>query len=85
MQIFYSSKFEKEYKTLPKRAKFMAEEKEKIFRRNPFDAQLNTHKLKGKLKDYWSFSIDFHYRIIFEFAESGIVWFHSVGTHSIYN
>ena len=85
MQIFYSSKFEKEYKTLPKRAKFMAVEKEKNFRRNPFNDQLNTHKLKGKLKNYWSFSIDLHYRIIFEFAENGVVWFHSVGTHSIYN
>ena len=84
MQIYYSSKFKREYKRLPKKIKILAEEKEFIFRNNPFGSGLNTHKLSGRLKKYWAFSIDKKYRIIFEFVEKNIVWFHSVGDHSIY-
>ncbi len=62
----------------------IAEEKEKLFRKNPFDQKLNTHKLGGRLKGYWAFWIDQKYRIIFEFSEKDILWFHSVGDHTIY-
>lgn len=84
MRIYYSSKFEREYKKLPKKIKKLAEEKEKTFRDNPFDPSLKTHKLSGRLRGYCSFSIDMRYRIIFEFAQKDVIWFHSVGDHSIY-
>lgn len=84
MQVFYSSKFRREYKTLPKHIKKSAEEREVVFRRNPFDAKLNTHKLSGRFDEFWAFSIGQKYRIIFEFHKKNIVWFHSVGDHSIY-
>lgn len=84
MKIIYSSKFAKEYKKLPQKIKLNAEKKEKIFRKDPFDPRLKTHKLSGKLKDFYSFSIDYQYRIIFELIDKDIVWFHSVGTHEIY-
>lgn len=85
MRIYYSSKFAKEYRKLPQKIKTLAEEKETIFRKDPFDPKLKTHKLSGKLKQYYSFSVDYQYRIIFEFAGKDIIWFHSVGTHGIYN
>ena len=84
MKIFYSSKFEREYKKLSEHLKELAEEKEKIFRASAFDPRLDTHKLSGRLKDYWAFSVDHKYRIILEFAEKSVVWFHSIGDHSIY-
>ncbi len=84
MKIYYSTKFGKEYKKLPKKIKLAAEKKENLFREDPFSPQLKTHRLTGKLKDYWSFSIDYQYRIIFEFADKDIIWFHSIGTHTIY-
>lgn len=84
MKIYYSSKFVKGYKRLPKSVKLIAENKEKTFRKDPFDLTLKTHKLSGKLKEYYSFSIDYQYRIIFEFVGKDIVWFHLVGTHEIY-
>jgi mRNA-degrading endonuclease YafQ of YafQ-DinJ toxin-antitoxin module len=55
IEIYYSSKFAKLYKKLPQKIKMDAEQKEKIFRRNPFDAQLNTHKLHGRLKKLLGF------------------------------
>ena len=84
MKIIYSTKFAKEYKRLPLEVKKLAEKKETIFRKDPFEPSLKAHKLTGKLKEYYSFSIDYQYRIIFEFAEKNVVWFHSVGTHEIY-
>lgn len=85
MKILYSSKFEREYKGLPLNIKKKAEEKEKIFRKNPYEPRLEIHKLKGALKGFWAFSIDHKNRIIFEFVDENTVWFHSVGDHSIYN
>ena len=84
MVIYYSPKFEKEYRKLPLRIKRLAEKKEKVFRTNFYHPSLKTNELGGRLKSFWSFSINYQYRIIFEFAPKNIVWFHSVGTHKIY-
>jgi len=84
MTVYYSSKFAREYKRLPQKIKKQAENKELIFRKDPFHSSLNTHKLTGRLKSYWAFSITHSYRVIFEFRDKDIVWFHSVGTHGIY-
>ena len=84
MKIIYSTKFAREYRKLPLKIKKLAEKREQIFRKDPFESSLKTHKLTGKLKEYYSFSIDYQYRIIFEFVEKDNIWFHSAGTHEIY-
>jgi len=84
MEIVYASKFRREYKKLPKKIKDTAEQNENIFRDDPFHKSLNTHKLHGRLKEFWSFSIGYKYRIMFEFADKNIAHFHSVGNHDIY-
>lgn len=82
--IYYSSHFEKAFKALPSKIKKQAIEKEKIFRQDCFDKGLKTHKLKGKFESYWSFSINYSYRILFEFNGKDEVGFIDIGTHSIY-
>lgn len=52
-----------------------------IFKLNPFDSRLKTHKLSGKLKELFSFSLDYNYRVIFCFFESDKVIFEDIGTH----
>ncbi len=86
MEIYLTSKFRKVYKKLPKQIKQRAKEKEKIFRQNSFSPVLETHPLHGKYKDYWAFSIDKSYRIMFQFldATKTKVAFINVGTHDIY-
>ena len=85
MKIVYSAKFAREYKKLPHTIKDLAEEQEALFRKDPFDPKLKTHKLKGGLGGFLSFSIDYKYRIIFEFTkDKNTVYFHSVGDHDIY-
>lgn len=82
--IKVSNKFKKQYKSIPHIVKQRAEEKENIFRENPFDAELNIHKLHGKEKDIWSFSINYSYRIKFIFLADEEVLFLEIGTHKIY-
>lgn len=85
MEIIYSPKFAREYKKMSDNVKDIAEDQEKIFRQNPFNPQLKTHKLKGKLSGFLSFSLGYKYRIIFEFSKNkNTVYFHSVGDHDIY-
>lgn len=84
-KIFYTSKFEKAFKRLPKDIKTKAINKEKIFRRNCFDPRLKTHKLKGKFSNRFAFSVDYSYRILFRFRKKkNEVIFENVGPHSIY-
>ena len=47
MEIRYSSKFKRQYKKLSKEVKVHAEKREVLFRKNPFDSRLKTHKLHG--------------------------------------
>lgn len=85
MEIIYSSKFAREYKKLTEDIKILTEEQEAIFRKDPFDQRLKTHKLKGKFDGFLSFSIGYKYRIIFEFTKNRkTVYFHSVGDHDVY-
>jgi addiction module RelE/StbE family toxin len=83
-EIKISPCFEKHYKKLPVNIKKIAKQKEKIFRFNPFDARLRTHKLFGKYKDCWAFDINRVYRIKFIFLNDEEVLFLDVGTHKIY-
>ncbi|KKP74559.1 MAG: hypothetical protein UR72_C0010G0003 [Parcubacteria group bacterium GW2011_GWC1_35_21] len=79
-----SSKFRKTYKKLSKFVKVKAEEKEKIFRENPFDSRLETHKLHGKYKDFWAFTVVGQYRVMFSFINQNLADFVNIGTHDIY-
>lgn len=83
--IYYSAHFAKAFGALPLKIKKQAIEREIIFREECFDKRLKTHRLKGKLQNYWAFSINHSYRILFEFIEGNEVGFIDVGTHSIYN
>ncbi|MCX6753519.1 MAG: type II toxin-antitoxin system mRNA interferase toxin, RelE/StbE family [Candidatus Nomurabacteria bacterium] len=84
MIIHTTSKFRKAYKKMPEIVKNKAEEKERIFIKNPFDKRLDTHKLHGKYRDYQAFTVVGQYRIMFIFVNSDTVDFLNIGTHEIY-
>jgi len=85
MKIYYTKKFEREYRKIDKDLKLKTESREKLFRKNPFDKRLKTHKLSGELDGFWSFSVDFKNRVVFEFVDKETVFFHSIGSHDIYD
>lgn len=84
MTIRTTAYFDKRYKKLPRKIKEKAKERERIFRINPFDSHLRTHKLHGKDREAWAFWIDHTYRIKFIFLNEGEFLFLDVGTHDMY-
>lgn len=83
-KIEHTKIFKKNLKKFPKsQLKFFIKQ-EKIFRENPFDPRLKTHKLSGKLAKFYSFSISYHWRIVFHVENGNIVIFDNIGTHEIY-
>ena len=84
MEILYTSRFQKSYKKIPFKIKEKAKDKEKNFRKNPFDSGLKTHKLVGIEHEVWAFSINRTYRIKLIFLDEGRCLFLDIGTHSIY-
>jgi mRNA-degrading endonuclease YafQ of YafQ-DinJ toxin-antitoxin module len=84
MQILYTPKFVRLYKKLSLETKQSAEQKEQLFRKDPFAPSLKIHKLNGKLEGLFSFSIDHSHRIIFEFRGNDIISFRAIGDHGVY-
>lgn len=84
IKILYSSQFEKSFKKIPENIAQLFNNKQSLFTLNYFNPILKTHKLKGKLKEYYSFSINSEYRIIFKMVSIDKILFLDVGTHEIY-
>lgn len=84
MQIIYTTEFQRLFRKLPSELQIEAKKREIIFRKNPFDSRLKTHKLSGEFNGCWAFSISHSDRVIFEFEKGGIAYFHLIGDHDIY-
>lgn len=86
MIIYYHPRFRRSYRGLDKQIQAQAEESIALFRRDPFTVRLDTHRLHGKLKKQWSFSVNNRDRILFEFlnkVQTEVV-FLDIGDHRIY-
>ena len=84
MEIELSSRFKKSFRKLHPHTQKKAIEKSAIFKNNPFNLRLDTHKLHGEKKEEWAFSVDYSYRISLIFLKDGNVVFYDIGTHDIY-
>ena len=82
--VHSTSAFERAFRELPRNIQSLAEKKDNIFRQNAFDNRLRTHKLRGELEGYWSYSVDQKYRVLFRFVNNDEVLYYDVGTHDIY-
>ena len=84
MEVSFSSSFRRAFK---KRIKGKIElenrfwAKVELFTKDPFNPSLRTHKLSGKLKDMWSFSIEYDERVLFYFTDNNKAVFVDIGNH----
>lgn len=85
MRVEYSAKFLRSASRLSAKLLARADVKEALFKGSPFHPSLETHKLHGKEKGTWAFSIDRKYRIKFIFLENNAVLFLDIGDHSLYS
>ncbi len=86
MAIYAYARYRHSYKNLGPQLQKLADQRISLFRRDFFDPRLDTHRLHGKLKNQWSFSVDGRNRILFEFLDKKKedVVFLDIGDHSIY-
>lgn len=84
IKIVNSARFLKSFKRLSQSIQKKADERDRIFKENPFDSRLATHKLHGRFAGFWAYSVDYRYRVIFVFDDSHTVIYHDIGLHHIY-
>jgi addiction module RelE/StbE family toxin len=84
MNVLYKPNFIRQYKKLQKELQEEIKEKISLFSNNPNHPYLKTHKLKGKLDGFWSFSVNYAFRIVFEYESKDNAVLLAVGNHDIY-
>ena len=86
MTIYVYTKYRRSYKNLDQHLQELVNQRIALFKHDLFDPRLDTHRLHGKLKNKWSFSVDGRNRVLFEFLnkQKEDIVFLDVGDHSIY-
>jgi len=71
MEVSFSNSFKKVFEKRIKSAETKTEfwVRVELFVGDPFDPNLRTHKLSGKLKNLWSFSVENDVRVVFFFTD----------------
>lgn len=87
IKIVFTASFMREAKRLTKSDKNLGDEiaeKIELFRDRENHTQLKSHKLHGSFAKFWSFSVNYKYRIIFEPLGKNEFVLHDIGDHDIY-
>lgn len=85
MEVYYSARFLRQLKKLPKPLQDEVLEKIELFKDKENHQQLKVHGLTGKFETYHSFSVNFAHRIIFDYLSKNEVVLLKVGDHAIYD
>ncbi|KKS96612.1 MAG: Plasmid stabilization system [Candidatus Giovannonibacteria bacterium GW2011_GWA1_43_15] len=84
INVEYSSGFKRAYGKLDNIIKKKTERRISIFLQDLFDKRLDTHKLHGKLQNFWAFSIDDKYRVVFGFVNDMQAVLLDIDDHDLY-
>lgn len=84
MEIEYKPTFIKQYACFENSLKEEIKEKIELFRNGKNHKQLKVHKLKGKLSKYYSFSVNYKYRIVFIYQSRSRAALLAIGDHDVY-
>ena len=76
MLISYKPSFVREFKKLPSELQEETLERIDLFRNVENHKKLKAHKLKGRLKNFYSFSVTYSHRIVFSYeSKEEVVFF----------
>ncbi|MBU2213048.1 type II toxin-antitoxin system mRNA interferase toxin, RelE/StbE family [Patescibacteria group bacterium] len=82
--VRYKSSFVRQYKKLSSDLQQEMREKIDLFKQDPRNVMLKVHKLGGKLRGSLAFSVNYRYRIVFEWEEKDVAVLLDVGDHNVY-
>lgn len=83
--VGFTPEFFRKLKKIPPSLLEIAFKKIELFRDRNNHQRLEVHKLHGKYKGFFGFSIDRKNRIMFEWISDDEARLHTVGNHSIYD
>jgi len=84
MIIRYKPSFVRDFKRLPSAVQEEAFDKIELFKDTNNHEKLKVHKLKGRLRDFYSFSVTYSHRIVFGYEAKNEVVCIAIGDHDIY-
>jgi len=84
MLISFKPSFVRDFKKLPSELQSDALERIELFKDSVNHEKLKVHRLKGRLKDFHSFSVTYSHRIVFSYEDADVVVFIAIGDQSIY-
>lgn len=87
IKIIYTASFIRELKRIEEKNSDLLEEileKIELFGDRKNHRKLRTHKLHGSLSGYWSFSVNYKFRILYRPVSRDQVILHDIGDHEIY-
>lgn len=84
LKVYYKPSFIRRLKKLPTGLQDAVIEKIELFKNIDNHERLEVHKLKGRLKKFYGFSVDYNNRIVFEHLSDGEVALLAAGDHEIY-
>ena len=84
LEIYFAPSFLRKLKSLDPNLQTEVVKKTEAFKDPNNHQSLKVHKLKGRLKGRYSFSVDYKNRIIFDYLNKKEVVFLSIGNHDVY-
>ena len=87
MEISYTPSFVRQYKSLPATLKEEVKAKILLFSHETNHHSLKVHKLKGKLKEQYSFNVNYRIRIVFWYKNTKpkTAVLLAIGDHDVYD
>ncbi len=84
IKVYYKPSFIRQLNKLPVGLQEEVISRIELFRNPENHKVLEVHKLKGKLKSSYGFSVDFRNRVVFDYLSEDEVVLLTVGDHDIY-
>ena len=84
MNILYMPQFLRQYKKLEPDLQEEVKRSIARFRTDPAEPSLRAHKLKGSLTGFMSFSVNYQYRIVYQWRNTDTIVLLKVGNHAVY-
>lgn len=84
LEINYTPLFIRQYNKLDTDLQDEVVEKIEFFKDKENHDKLRVHALKGKMQGYFSFSVNYSHRVVFEYLNKKEVALLKVGDHDIY-
>ncbi|MCX6713666.1 MAG: type II toxin-antitoxin system RelE/ParE family toxin [Candidatus Vogelbacteria bacterium] len=84
LKFIYTPVFIRQLKKLDEDLLAEVLEKMEMFKNVSSHKSLKVHKLNGKYRNCYSFSVNYEFRVIFSYGKKNVIEILTIGDHSIY-